>query len=106
MSFKAARGITCCLLQQNNLHQEIDKYDSLVVLVVKILPGNPLGPGGPGGPGGPVGPGGPEAKLDNLIAVLRAETWEKRLYTLLVQKLLSNVGNGVLEANIRITKLI
>lgn len=40
------------------------------------LPGKPRGPGGPGGPGGPSGPGGPAAKLDNLIAVLKADTWE------------------------------
>lgn len=42
----------------------------------KDLPGNPRGPGGPGGPGGPMGPGGPDAKLDNRIAVLKAETWD------------------------------
>lgn len=39
------------------------------------VPGNPLGPEGPGAPGGPTGPGGPDAKLDNLTAVLSADTY-------------------------------
>lgn len=43
------------------------------------LPGNPLGPVGPVGPGGPGGPGGPDAKLDSLIAVLKAETYTQKL---------------------------
>lgn len=47
-----------------------------ITRVENSLPGNPRGPGGPGGPGAPSGPGGPAAKLDNLIAVLKADTWK------------------------------